>query len=178
MSTCTETNDAMDTNNAEITVAVVIPLLMVAVVSTLIVVCIIVCQKSQKLNNRINIMCGKVKRYYKPRPHSLSHARSDVHSATELTLNMESQIYDSEMNQIGSGETKQNMAGGAKRSTISQQNEAYGIHGGVKRSTVTQQNEAYGLTKTGTTALASGNTKQPDTGQDSDEYSYVRFQTR
>ena len=41
-----------------------------------------------------------------------------------------------------------------KRSTISQQNQAYGIHGGVKRSMVTQQNEAYGLTKTGMPALA------------------------
>ena len=123
-------------------------------------------------------MCGKVMRYHKPKPHSLSHARSDVYSATELTLNMESQINDGEMNQNGNHEeTEQSLAGSVKRSTISQQNQAYGIHGGVKRSTVTQQNEAYGLTKTGTPALAFS-TKQPNTGQESDEYSYVRFQRK
>ena len=175
--TCVETSDITDTNRAEIAVAVVVPLLMVVVVNTLIVICIIACHKSPKLNNQINIMCGKVMRYRKPRPHSLSHARSDVHSATELTLTMESQINDGEMNQNGNGESEQNVAGGIKRSTISQQNQAYGIHGGVKRSTVTQQNEAYGLTKTGTPAVTFS-TKQPDTGQESDEYSYVRFQRK
>ena len=178
MSTCADTSNTTDTNSVEIALAVVIPLLMVAVVDTLIVICIIACHKSPKLNNRIKIMCGKVIRYRKPRPHSLSHARSDIHSATELTLTMESQINDGEMNQNGNhGESEQSVAGGIKRSTISQQNQAYGIHGGVKRSTVTQQNEAYGLTKTGTPALAFS-TKQPDTGQESDEYSYVRFQRK
>ena len=226
MSTCAETSDTMDNDKVEIAVAVVIPLLMVGVVNTLIVVCIVACHKSPNINNRIKlkITCRKVKRYHRPKPHSLSHARSDVHSATELTLNMESQTNDAEMNQSGSGEAEENMPIQVKRqSTISQQNEAYGIHEfgierstatqqnqngsgeaeenipiqvkrqstisqqneaygilhefGTKRSTLTQHNEAYGLTKTaGTPPTVAFNTKQPDAGQESDEYSYVRFE--
>ena len=212
MSTCAETSYATDnTNTAEITVAVVIPLIMVGVVNILIVVCIIACQKSQKLNNRINVMCGTAKRYFRPtfRPHSRSlsrQARSGIHSATELTLNIESQTNDDDGEMKQNGEDKeteqrmkrqstisqQNEAYGViemkqneedketeqrmkRQSTISQQNEAYGIIGGVKRPTVTQQNKAYGLTNTGTPVFS---TKQPDTGQESDEYSYVRFQTK
>ena len=38
-------------------------------------------------------------------------------------------------------------------------------------------NEAYGLTNTGAPVLVFS-TKQPDTGQESDEYSYVHFQTK
>ena len=135
----------MDNDKVEIAVAVVIPLLMVGVVNTLIVVCIVACHKSPKINNRIKlkITCRKAKRYHRPKPRSLSHARSDVHSATELTLNMESQTNDAEMNQSGSGEAEENMPIQVKRqSTISQQNEAYGIHEfGIERSTATQQNQ-------------------------------------
>ena len=180
MSTCAETSDTTDINTAEVAVAVVIPLIMVGVVNTLIVVCIIACHKSQKLNNGINVMCGTAKRYFRPRPgpHSLSRqACSGIHSATELTLNIESQTNDDngKINQNGEDEeTEQCMK---RQSTISQQNEAYGIIGGIKRLTVTQQNEAYGLTSTGTPVLVFS-MKQPDTGQESDEYSYVRFQTK
>ena len=210
MSTCAETSDTTDNiNTAEVAVAVVIPLIMVGVVNTLIVVCIIACQKSQKLNNRINVMCGTAKRYFRPTPrrHSLSRqARSGIHSATELTLNIESQTNDDdgEMKQNGedketeqrmkrqstisqqneaygviemkqNGEDKETEQRMKRQSTISQQNEAYGIIGGVKQPTVTQQNEAYGLNNTGTPVFSM---KQPDTGQESDEYSYVRFQTK
>ena len=123
-------------------------------------------------------MCGTAKRYFRPRPgpHSLSRqARSGIHSATELTLNIESQTNDGKIKQNGEDEeTEQRMK---RQSTISQQNEAYGMIGAVKQLTVTQQNEAYGLTSTGTPVLVFS-TKQPDTGQESDEYSYVRFQTK
>ena len=146
---------------------------MVAVINTLIVVCIAACHKSERLNNRINLVWKSQEILQATASHYLLHSQREVHSATELTLNMESQT-NGEMSQ----ETEQKVAGGVKReSTISQQNEAYGIHGGVKCSTMTQQNEAYGLTKTEAPVLAFI-TKQPDTGQESDEYSYVLFQTR
>ena len=95
-------------------------------------------------------------------------------------MTMESEMNDGEMStgKNGSGGTgKLDEVSGVKRSTISQQNEAYGVHGGVKRATVTQQNEAYGMTKTATPMAEAFNIKQPDAGQENDEYAYVRFQT-
>ena len=85
-----------------------------------------------------------------------------------------------QQNQNWSGEAEENIPVQVKRqSTISQQNEAYGIlhEFDTKWATLTQHNEAYGLTKTtGTPPTVTFSSKQPDTGQESDEYSYVRFE--
>ena len=144
--------------------AIVIPLLMAMVVNLLILICIIACYKSPKFNT-IVILCGKVKRTTRPQDHSVTSEPSEFHPTTELVITTESNQNSEE--------------GGLKRqSTVSIQNEAYGKLTGVQRqSTISQQNEAYCISTINDTKIVTASTTQLDTGQEDQEYAYVRFQT-
>ena len=145
-------------------IAIVIPLLMAMVMNLLILICIIACYKSPKFNT-IVILCRKVKRYTKSQDHSVTSEPFEVHSTTEVVTTTESNQTCEE--------------GGLQRqSTVSHQNEAYGKLTGVQRQkTVSQQNEAYGVCTLNDIKIVTASTTQPDTGQEDQEYEYVRFQT-
>lgn len=140
------------TDHTEIILSITIPITVAIVITILLVVCIIVCHKAQHHSNPVREFRGKILRYKKP---SLDTELSNMNSASQLTTKMENQATDeTEYKQLN------------RQSTVSQQNEAYGII--VERqiepralqenpsdenerklckrqSTVSQQNEEYGV---------------------------------
>ena len=154
----------------EVIVGIVVPLMMAIIVNVIMVLCIIVCYKLQYYN-AVRTLCGKVVRYRKPQSRgSISNTRSQTQSAAELTASMEyglDKIEDTSNPQM------------KRVSTISQQNEAYGVISQLSRDkTVKQDNVAYGMT-TNIMENKSASKTEPDTGQAGDveyEYVHMRFQ--
>ena len=161
--------------------AIVVPLVAAIIVNILIVICIVVCYRTQYCKHLITNMSSycRAVRYRRPRSQaSHSNARSEVTSATELTLNLEQGTDKKEAK--GEGETEVVDKLMKRQSTISQQNEAYGIVTMVKRdNTISQQNMAYGVVKSENVTTVS-KTDQSDTLSEKDEgdydYIHMRFQ--
>ena len=148
-------------------VAIVVPLLMAVVMNLLILICIIACYKSPKFN-QVVILCGKGKRYTRPQDHSVTSTPFEVDPTTDVPITMESNQNSEEV-----GITKPK-----RQSTVSCQNEAYGMVLEVQRqNTVSQQNEAYSMSTFNNTKIITFSTTQPDAGQEDQEYEYVRFRT-
>ena len=145
----------------DIIVGIIVPLIVAAIVNVIMVLCVIGCCILQKYNPA-RALGRKVVRFREPQSRRSLNTQSVRQSTIELAESMEYGLNNIEDTKV------------KRQSTVSQQNEAYGmISADLNRDkTIKQDNMAYGMTE-------KMSRKKPDTGQDGDpEYDYVhmRFQ--